>query len=1190
MTNQGDKAVNQKPEDDPANKSELEARQKLALDSQRHPAAKQQESGDLLGGAFQSMQKGLGDFLGTVQKGSGEIVRNMQKATDELVQQTEKTANDAVRNVQNAAGDGVNLALDNFTGQHSGDRMINAISPETAAGYMKGKSLQEDISSGRRDASRLTPQEKQDLDTFKRVRETIAQVPFYDQASMLRYVEKGLQEKAKAAPVTRDATLKRDSSGTAGNTAPNMRVNDNQGAQKKNLSVTGRSDAKLTKGQAFNLPEKGRQSSSSVKFEGAQPPAKSGAPIARDGKSQLDVRAPGIMRSDDKKSLAAQGRSAFDGNLQAKGTTPPGDLARRNQLSRDLHTDRNLTADGRAAKEFKSNRQETQAVLDRLRKESERAHEKIGAAAYQKLSSEGARQVLAAKRESGKQILPDKDLRQRDGFGSFAGHKQLKDQQLANGSDVKEQLRRRAQEQAGSGAVGDHKGARPINELHNLKAQRAEKGESKGGLPGNFPIGHGTADQKSMPYKAGEGRGASMAKADGVGGISSARFAGDVHSSGNEAHLGFDATVRTRDLELSSTKQIAVEFSSRIKEAMLSGTALRIAAERFPHGLRWQPGFADRSEQGISGARTAGGARNEGGTRINAGGRSDAGARGDGGARSDAGARGDGGARSDAGAQAGGRIVRPTAFVPGIMPGVTGDAGPVRGARDFKTFSCTVRVDNRYITGSEIALAAIIAAAGARKLGRREVSGLSPVGPMADAQSRVIRPGDRGASATMSPSMAGDRGHAQGAGSIGRGMEAVPSARAGDAQSTGAQTNNRAGREASSFSCLNGIVDKRFITGAEIALSVLLTATGTAKIRAELGHASRRPGSAEPRGESKAHGAFSASTAADKFVQADVRTESTFGQARSQKFEPTRQNSNDYKTEQTTQQWNLTGKIERSPGQAGGKWESDASGDSKFAGSSPDDTPSDAVRNDVPGKGATDDGDDREGKRESGAPHHQDSIAYHRFTPKRRTIVIGSNDTLVSIAESECDDANLGWLIADINASRIKETYIAGKRIVQVRSRQELELPLIEECEYFLQNKPKHARPEDLVTIVEETEIDRELLDSSLGIFVEPRPGARASGTRKGSLPQQAREDDSKWPTELELPPVFPLKARTALPSPSAGALAASQNYTFAMVSAHALMALRSVGRSAAALFHLSNILQKKRRIQRTLSQGGDRR
>src|SRR5262249_19527365 len=105
----------------------------------------------------------------------------------------------------------------------------------------------------------------------------------------------------------------------------------------------------------------------------------------------------------------------------------------------------------------------------------------------------------------------------------------------------------------------------------------------------------------------------------------------------------------------------------------------------------------------------------------------------------------------------------------------------------------------------------------------------------------------------------------------------------------------------------------------------------------------------------------------------------------------------------------------------------------------------------------------------------------------RMTHLVAGNDTLLSIAEAYWHDPNVGWLIADLNKDQIKDTWVDGKRVVELRTRQKLSLPTQDEKEGFLRNRPKEARPENLVTIVEENQLDLELLSSMLGPVVGTR-------------------------------------------------------------------------------------------------------
>lgn len=104
----------------------------------------------------------------------------------------------------------------------------------------------------------------------------------------------------------------------------------------------------------------------------------------------------------------------------------------------------------------------------------------------------------------------------------------------------------------------------------------------------------------------------------------------------------------------------------------------------------------------------------------------------------------------------------------------------------------------------------------------------------------------------------------------------------------------------------------------------------------------------------------------------------------------------------------------------------------------------------------------------------------------RPKTIITSTDTLISIAEAFFYDQNLAWLIADLNQKIIKESFLDGKRIVEVKSRQQIELPLREDIDRFYKTKSDHERGENIVTIVEDTVIDSELLNSSLMKLVRP--------------------------------------------------------------------------------------------------------
>lgn len=102
----------------------------------------------------------------------------------------------------------------------------------------------------------------------------------------------------------------------------------------------------------------------------------------------------------------------------------------------------------------------------------------------------------------------------------------------------------------------------------------------------------------------------------------------------------------------------------------------------------------------------------------------------------------------------------------------------------------------------------------------------------------------------------------------------------------------------------------------------------------------------------------------------------------------------------------------------------------------------------------------------------------------RPKYLIGETDTLLSIAEEHFSDPYLGWLIADLNKDNCREHTMDGKRIVEFQSRQQITLPVWQDIVDFYGSMPDQAKPENLITIVSATEIDREVVESVLGPIV----------------------------------------------------------------------------------------------------------
>lgn len=103
---------------------------------------------------------------------------------------------------------------------------------------------------------------------------------------------------------------------------------------------------------------------------------------------------------------------------------------------------------------------------------------------------------------------------------------------------------------------------------------------------------------------------------------------------------------------------------------------------------------------------------------------------------------------------------------------------------------------------------------------------------------------------------------------------------------------------------------------------------------------------------------------------------------------------------------------------------------------------------------------------------------------RRPKWVIQPGETLDGLAERLFSNADLGWLIADLNRSLTRETYMDNKRIVELHSRLEIELPVWQDIQKFNQNRKKNQNAENLVTIVIERQVDREVVESVLAKVV----------------------------------------------------------------------------------------------------------
>lgn len=105
----------------------------------------------------------------------------------------------------------------------------------------------------------------------------------------------------------------------------------------------------------------------------------------------------------------------------------------------------------------------------------------------------------------------------------------------------------------------------------------------------------------------------------------------------------------------------------------------------------------------------------------------------------------------------------------------------------------------------------------------------------------------------------------------------------------------------------------------------------------------------------------------------------------------------------------------------------------------------------------------------------------------RPTVTITLSDTLVSIAQRRYHDGNVGWLIADLNQHKLRETKDGVKRVVEIADGESLELPIWKEIVAFYQRKLVGACAENLITIVTSPNADRDIVDAVLSPIVDPR-------------------------------------------------------------------------------------------------------
>jgi len=114
--------------------------------------------------------------------------------------------------------------------------------------------------------------------------------------------------------------------------------------------------------------------------------------------------------------------------------------------------------------------------------------------------------------------------------------------------------------------------------------------------------------------------------------------------------------------------------------------------------------------------------------------------------------------------------------------------------------------------------------------------------------------------------------------------------------------------------------------------------------------------------------------------------------------------------------------------------------------------------------------------------HESPTISAQYKALTRPTWLVRDNEDLVKLAEHLFQESELGHLIADINIGRTKVSYMDGKRVVELRARQRIDLPVWQDIVDFHKNYKSNTRSENLVTVVMKSAVDAALINATLGL------------------------------------------------------------------------------------------------------------
>lgn len=828
-----------------------------------------------------------------------------RKKADAAAKPTEKPAPDAIGFLGQLVGDAKNLAMDAVTGNHSGDRVLSSITPQLAADYQRGKNLQERLDSGAVKRTQLKPDDLRSLDAYDKVKKTLAQVPMYDRDSLTRYVEKGIEQKAKTA--THEATRP----------APAREAAKPQDKPIAQHVARESSDAKKAGGQTAPQARKDAHPAATPEVKTAIPKSSQPAQSARIAEVNLPSAKPTPGKPEQVNPTPASKDARIEGVKPAR---------------LDSQTVQNIEPRTHAAAERKDTVSNTNSPA---------------ASTFERRTAYDARSESESKQISFQNSEPKLYTRP-------VSHDDVQDTKVKNSGDGRVSEKNLAK---GIGKVGDTGSFEDMRRLleerataHNSPLRRASPEQ----LP---PKSLSISNEGSKNLSAPDFRDSGGKRPNEIDTIKPAIGAGKISTDDN------------RRLVLADVKNSLTP--ARIQEI------IQISQTRFPAGLRWENSLRPVDLNLSSVARK----------------------------------------QSD--------VVSPPAPAPARQDAATGRIAD-GGAKASSDLSPTHSDSGRLADGSAVRLpdgASVRAPDGLSAQSQDGTVRSAKDGASAKTQGKPVNRGDiPSANSTEQP--LSTRGNTA---AIGRTNQPV---RMPDGQSVGADW--RSEKVPLPTLTFKGRVEDRYITGVEIALAAIVAAAGAKRVRLD---------------------EIVAQNADGKFAMPRVQ--------KIEAFLPNAQNA-----------------------------QSDMSAHRRVLKSS-------LVEN---------------GEEEGNGTSVPDQMSSAPPPPQprlfgRRTVLIGPGDTLVTIAEGLADsNAKVAWLIADINLSRIKESYVDGKRIVEIRSREQIELPTEAEIYDFLQLRSKDCKAEDLITVVIETQIDRELLDEQLGVLVDgqSRQGTIAGGTKAGaSIPSR---------------------------------------------------------------------------------------